>query len=86
MGDPQRIRLIHQPILIQSEVLIILNPAFIIHQGRLLFIETTPVTEWQTTGITRYTIEARIIYYGILYLRTTGLTGMILSGQNRNLN
>jgi len=86
MGDPQHIRLIHQPIQIQSEALIMLNQVFIIHRDRLLFIEITQVTEWRTIGITRYTIEARIIYYGILSLRTTEPTGMILSGQNRNLN
>jgi len=79
-------QLIHQHIQVQSEAVILLNPVFIIPQDRLLFTETTQVIEWQTIVITRCTIEALIIYYGILYLRTTGPTGMILSGQNRNLN
>jgi hypothetical protein len=86
MGDQQRMQLIHQPIQVLPEAPILLNPVFIIHQDRLLFTEITQAIEWQTIGIIRYTTVARIIYCGILYLRTTGLTGMILSGQNQNLN
>jgi len=86
MEDQQPMLLVHQPIQIQSEARIILNPVFIIPQDRLLFIVITRAIEWQTIGIIPYTTEARIIYCGILYLRTTGLTGMIPSGQNQNLN